>query len=171
MARLRIASIPLLMVCAWGRADYCAADVAESSEIWGAISNGLQMSLRLEKGEYLVSQDFTGTARIRNTTHEIIHLAEYYPDADFEVIATTTDGKSVPLTEYGKRLLEPPEILGVRTAEIPAGGQIERTVSVGKRFRFEAGQTYFIRMKRKFQLPQERGFGEVVSNVVTIRIH
>ncbi len=139
-------------------------------EIWGAITNGFQLSLQLGKHEYRLGDPIIATIFLKNVRKTPATLAAFGPTTDIKISVTYGDGKPVPRTRYGIEVDKSQEITASTPIVIESGKQFGYKIEVHTIFDMTAEGDYLITAKR--QVPKESGKGvaEVMSNAVKVKI-
>jgi len=79
---------------------------------WGPITEGFQLSARLEKDEVGVCEPIVLELHIRNASAEVLLLDDILPEMDYEMTIEDEQGNIMPLTSYGRRIMSNKEEMG-----------------------------------------------------------
>lgn len=135
----------------------------------GGLSDSFQLSARSEKEMLKSDEPVVLKLNLMNAGRKSLFVYETSDETDYKLSVKDETGESVPLTEYGERLLSSAEELRRIKVEVKPGEERQGSIQVSKIYRMVAGNTYFITAKRQFFRRNGRP-AEVVSNEVKIQV-
>jgi len=108
---------------------------------------------------------------IKNVTRKDLEVREALPHREYEIDVRNSRGERVPLTNFGRQLLETSGV-GFRETDIMVGPGEGRqdSVDIAKLCDLSVPGTYYVKAIRRVKKRTLRGWGEVVSNAVRITI-
>ena len=103
----------ILIIFSCGRGSSSGQETANSQKsttnFWGKVACGFQLSLSLDREMYRVGEPMTATVKLRNSSDQSQGIGESNPEADFDVVVKDDNGKDVPRSAYWKQLQEDPQ--------------------------------------------------------------
>jgi hypothetical protein len=135
----------------------------------GGLSDSVQLSARPEKELIKSGEPVVLKLNLMNAGRKSLFVYETSDESDYKLSVKDEKGESVPLTEYGERLLSSAEELRRIKVEMKPGEERQVSIRVSKIYRMAAGSTYFITAKRQFFRRNGRS-AEVISNEVKLQV-
>lgn len=137
---------------------------------WGRVSEGFQLSARLEKELVGPCEPVILVVVMRNASKGILSLAESSPERDYKFVVKDDQGASIPLTRYGKRLMDSTEEFRLVTLKMKSQEEIRSEILINRIYDMTLSSTYSIIVKRNVFRQDGKGLAEVISNVVKVKI-
>jgi hypothetical protein len=144
----------------------------DSSGNWGAIVDGLQLSLRFRGSEYQPGEPIVAVILFRNL--ESSEHPERWADEDLDnlfsfIIRHGTNMFSIPTTRTNPL---PPHATSIRGTRLPPHGQELAAVRIDRQFNFNAPGEYSIQANRKIQCRKSNSLIDtnILSATATFRI-
>lgn len=126
---------------------------------------------RMSQPEPIPVWDGLIEVRLKNVSSLVVHLKELAADWEYEVSVLDISGKSVPMTEYGRKLTP---------GKIPTGGDYmgptssldlspsqetgPRLMYLSRIYQIEPGQAYTVTLKREAGLPKVDQIGRALKH-------
>jgi hypothetical protein len=138
---------------------------------WGPITEGFQLSARLEKDEVGVCEPIVLELHIRNASAEVLLLDDILPEMDYEMTIEDEQGNIMPLTSYGRRIMSNKEEMGSKVLKFKPWEEQRCSVLVNRIYDMTFSGTYAIAVKRGGIIKEGRVItAKVVSNTVSVKI-
>jgi hypothetical protein len=131
---------------------------------WGATTNGIQLSLRLEKASFTVGEPITAIMLLRNTTNNVqkYRVASVFgSDGPIDFIVADSNGALKPIS------VEPKDIISSRQLALAPTTQHKYEERLDSRFNLKTPGFYTV--SARFAIA-DRGVFEVQSSNIRIEI-
>lgn len=155
---------------------------AKPERVWGAETNGLQLSMSLNKTNYSVGEPVWAKMIIRNSGLKVKRVQETLQISDFKFTILDASGNPVPLTPYGKEWESRPLISHWNTErELKLGDQLKNEHRLDQIWDMSQPGKYRITAIRPVSLdnwmelktkgvPLKERFAYVTSNTVEMEV-
>lgn len=167
--------VAVLMLLSIGDAVHMEGGEPKQAETnsgqWGSISEGLQLSVQLEKVILRVREPIVLKLLIKNTTKEVLPLVVSSPDMDYQISIRDEKGQNVALTKYGEKLRRNAgDHLARAVIKVSPGQEVSHSLTVSEIYNMTAPGTYSITAKRTVFRRDGKGIAELMSNMIEVTV-
>lgn len=152
------------------RAETDFNQIKPSSNAWGPVSEGIQISLQPNKEIVRRKEPVLIKVFLKNTTKMPITIAESTPEKDYNFSVTDDKGKSLPLTAYGENLSKNAEEYKRTLLVIKPGQVVEKTVAIDKLYDLSNSNTFYVSAKRAVFKLATKGMAQAISNTIKLQV-
>jgi hypothetical protein len=135
----------------------------------GSVCEGFQLSASVEPTTIPLGDPIVLTLALKNTTKVNLYLASSGPEKDFMTNVRREDGRSVDVSEYGRKLLLNRGVIYARFGVKAGPGEVLKyALELNKIYDMSSGGTYLVTIKRDIRTRDRRALTQVVSNTVKV---
>jgi hypothetical protein len=133
---------------------------------------GLQLSLAVDRDEVPIGEPLVVRFSTKNVAKRPLFLLESNPDTDYRFDVRDAKGNSVPLTEYGRKVLSNAEEVRLVMIKLRPGEEIRDEVHADRIVQLNVPGTYYISARRRVpEAPTNlHKLMEISSNTVRLAI-
>lgn len=133
---------------------------------WGEPTDGWRLSLALDHTTYAHDAPIVATIRFQNVSGHEQRLGGDGRDFDHDLDCTTADGRRVPLTSYGKLMVENRGLGKATGGVLPPQGQTVVQLAISRHLDLSLPGRYRLVVSRQVFANEDPNAPRVVSNAV-----